>query len=41
MQTDLFTNNAQWEYDEEIKAFIPLPVREFPPTHYRSVQQHG
>ncbi|MDR1776849.1 MAG: hypothetical protein LBR31_03335 [Desulfovibrio sp.] len=29
-----------WEYDEEIKAFIPLPIREFPPTHYRMVQQY-
>ncbi|MBS3949161.1 MAG: hypothetical protein KGZ53_00605 [Peptococcaceae bacterium] len=29
-----------WQYDEEIQAFIPLPIREFPPTHYRMVQQY-
>jgi hypothetical protein len=29
-----------WEYDEEIQAFIPLPIREFPPIHYRRVQQY-
>jgi len=29
-----------WEYDKEIKAFIPLPIREFPPIHYRKVQQY-
>jgi SAM-dependent methyltransferase len=32
---------ADWEYDEEIQAFIPLPIREFPPTHYRRVQDNG
>ncbi len=31
---------ADWEYDDEIQAFIPLPIREFPPVHYRRVQQH-
>lgn len=30
-----------WEYDEEIKAYIPLPIREFPPIHYRRVKEHG
>jgi SAM-dependent methyltransferase len=29
-----------WEYDKEVKAFIPLPIREFPPIHYRKVQQY-
>jgi hypothetical protein len=28
-----------WKYDEEIKAFIPLPIREFKPVHYRMVTQ--
>jgi SAM-dependent methyltransferase len=32
---------ADWEYDEEIQAFIPLPIREFPPIHYRRVQDNG
>jgi hypothetical protein len=31
---------ADWEYDEEIKAFIPKPIREFPLIHYRRVQLH-
>ena len=31
---------TDWEYDEEIQAFIPLPIREFPPIHYRRVQQY-
>jgi len=30
-----------WEYDQEIQAFIPLPIREFPPIHYRRVQDNG
>lgn len=29
-----------WEYDEEIQAFIPTPIREFPLTHYRRIQQY-
>jgi len=29
-----------WDYDEEVRAFLPLPFREFPPTHYRRVQQY-
>lgn len=23
---------TEWEYDEELQAYIPLPIREFPPT---------
>ena len=30
-----------WEYDEEIHAFIPLPIREFAPIHYRRVHDNG
>jgi len=40
MQIDLFSSKAGWEYDEESQAFIPLPIKEFPPTHYRRVQQY-
>ena len=29
-----------WAYDEEVKAFIPLPIQEFPPIHYRKVTQY-
>lgn len=41
LQLGLFDTKAEWEYDEEIKAFIPQPIREFPPIHYRRVQDHG
>ena len=27
-----------WEYDQETNAYIPAPIREFPPTYYRRVQ---
>lgn len=30
-----------WEYDEEIDAFIQLPLKEYPITDYRRVQYHG
>lgn len=29
-----------WEYDEEVEAFIPAPIREFPLTDYRRVQDY-
>ncbi len=29
-----------WEYDEEVQAFIPAPVREYPLTDYREVAQY-
>ncbi len=32
---------ADWEYDEEIQAFIPKPLKEYPPTDYRRVHCHG
>lgn len=35
-QISLFYTN--WEYDEEIKAFIPLPIKEYPLINYRRVQ---
>lgn len=28
---------SEWEYDEEIKAMIPKPIKDFPPTHYKKV----
>ena len=27
-----------WEYDQETNAYIPAPIREYPPTYYRRVQ---
>ena len=29
-----------WQYDEEVQAFIPAPVREYPPTDYRRLADH-
>ena len=29
-----------WEYDEEVQAFIPAPIREFPLMDYRRVQDY-
>lgn len=29
-----------WEYDEEIQAFIPAPVREYPLTDYRRLNEY-
>lgn len=28
---------SEWEYDEELQAYIPLPIREFPPTDIYSI----
>lgn len=30
-----------WEYDEEIQAFIPSPIREYPLVDYREVHMYG
>lgn len=32
---------TEWEYDEEIRAFIPKPIKEFEPVDYRRVQENG
>lgn len=38
---DLFMSaEAGWHYDDEVKAFIPDPIQEFPLTDYRKVQQY-
>lgn len=29
-----------WEYDDEIQAFIPSPVQEYPPTDYRRLNDY-
>lgn len=46
---ELLNNNASqptllttgWEYDEETHAFFPAPIREFPPTDYKRVQNYA
>lgn len=37
----LFMAAEGWEYDEEIHAYIPKPIKEYPLTDYRRVQTHG
>ena len=29
-----------WQYDEEVQAFIPAPVWEYPPTDYRRLADY-
>ncbi|MDR1296813.1 MAG: SAM-dependent DNA methyltransferase [Deltaproteobacteria bacterium] len=38
-EKNLFTRT--WKYDDEVKAFIPPPVREFSPIHYFKVHTYG
>ena len=33
-------DTAGWEYDEETQAFFPAPIREYPLTNYRRVQDY-
>lgn len=39
-QKQLSMDMMGWEYDEEIKAFIPKPIREFQLIDYRRIQQY-
>ncbi len=31
---------SDWEYDDEVQAFIPSPIQEYPLTDYRRVQDY-
>jgi hypothetical protein len=31
---------SDWEYDDEVKAMIPKAIKEFPPVHYKKVNQY-
>ena len=31
---------SDWEYDEEIKAMIPKAIKEYPPVHFKKVNQY-
>jgi len=31
---------TDWEYDEETKAMIPKPIKEYPPVHFKKVNQY-
>ncbi|MBP3731397.1 MAG: hypothetical protein J6I40_08015 [Mailhella sp.] len=30
-----------WEYDEDVQAYIPSPVQEYPLTDYRRLNDYG
>jgi len=40
LKSNHLTHEDLWEYDEEIKAYIPKPIKEFPLTYYRRVQKY-
>ena len=31
----------RWDFDEETQAYLPAPVREYPPVDYREVGRNG
>lgn len=33
--------STKWTYDEEVKAFMPKPINEYPPINYRRVAEYG
>jgi len=33
--------STKWVYDEGIKAFVPKPIKEYPPIEYRRVAEYG
>lgn len=39
-QEQMSLDMVGWEYNEEVQAFIPAPVREYPPTDYRRLAQY-
>jgi len=36
-KNQLSLESTDWIYDDEVKAMIPLPIREFPPIHFKKV----
>lgn len=34
-----FEHPKDWIYDEETKAYIPAPIKEYPPTDYRQLKE--
>lgn len=33
--------NSKWVYDEDVKAFVPRPIKEFAPIKYQRVSEYG
>lgn len=38
---DMCMDGRQWEYDAEIDAMVPAPIKEYPNTDYKEVQKYG
>lgn len=36
---DMVAQGSEWEYDPEVDAMMPKPIREYPPMDYRRVQE--
>ena len=35
----MVAQGSEWEYDPEVDAMMPKPIREYPPMDYRRVQE--
>lgn len=40
-QLSLFQDESDWQFDKEVQAYIPAPIREFPLVNYWEVQNYG
>jgi hypothetical protein len=38
---DMFVQGSEWEYDKEIDAMVPAPIKEYGLTDYWEVQKNG
>jgi hypothetical protein len=41
MSLDMFVQGNEWEYDKEIDAMVPAPIKEYGLTDYWEVQKNG
>jgi hypothetical protein len=41
MSLDMFIKGNEWEYDKEIDAMVPAPIREYALVNYWEVQKNG
>jgi hypothetical protein len=37
----MFVQGSEWEYDKEIDAMVPAPIKEYGLTDYWEVQKNG
>lgn len=40
-QMTIGTISSEWEYDPEVGAMMPKPIKEYPPIDFRRVQEYG